>query len=164
MYHMKCCILAINQVIIKVHHHKFTNEKPQNLIHEMHEGPKSIRQTKSMTSHSYNPYLALKAIFHSSPFLHPNLVVSTFKVNLRENLRPMKLIKHIIQSGDRKLIFDGNVVYGLRIHRHMPSPIFRGHQKSANQTKSQVLRNCPTLIMFIYLIKASLCIYTHHDY
>jgi len=37
---------AVNQYIIKVYHHKFTNKWPKQLSHNSHKGAKSIGQSK----------------------------------------------------------------------------------------------------------------------
>ena len=65
----------------------------------------------------------------------------------------MQLIKHVIQLWDRKLVLDGDIVDGPRIHKHSPCTIHLRYEKSGNQVRTQTF---PNVCMIKQLLDLSL--------
>jgi len=93
----------------------------------------ALERPKGMKKPLIQPTLGLKGGLPFIFFLHPNLAISTSKINLRENFRPIKLIKHIIQSGNKKSTLNSNVVYDLRINTHSQVPPFLGIKRAVTE-------------------------------
>ena len=58
--------VAIDENVIKVDHKELSHVRTEDFCHKTHEGAWAFESPNGITSHSYNPSLVLKAVFHSS--------------------------------------------------------------------------------------------------
>ncbi|CAA7017968.1 unnamed protein product [Microthlaspi erraticum] len=63
----------------------------------------------------------------------------------------MQLIKHIIKSRDRMSILYSDIVDGSAVHTHAPTPIFLGHKKNRNSTRTHAFPDVTLIHKLIYL-------------
>lgn len=105
-------IIVIEKNIIKVNNNKFFNNMFENMIHKAHKCTRSFRETK------WHYYLFIQTIscfecYFSFIFksISNRLNDSHCEVNLEEYKCPMKLVKKIIQTTNRKAIINTNLIY-----------------------------------------------------
>ena len=83
---------------------------------------RALDNLKGITTHLQTSF-GVGACFPFLSHIHPCLVLSIPKVNLRENLKTMELILHVIKVRDRMSTIDGDVVIGLIISTHSHNAI-----------------------------------------
>ncbi|CAA7043939.1 unnamed protein product [Microthlaspi erraticum] len=71
----------------------------------------------------------------------------------------MQLIKHIIKSRDRMSILYSDIVDGSAVHTHAPTPIFLGHKKNRNSTRTHAF---PDVTLIHKLINLALEFFGFH--
>ena len=65
--------------------------------------------------------------------------MSTPEVYLREEHKPVKLIKHVLQPRYGMSVFDGDFIDGLTIHTHPNRSILLRHKKAKNDARAKAL-------------------------
>jgi len=74
-------LLTINQDIIKVNDYKLTNKSTQHMIYQSHKSTRCISKSKRHNQPLIQTIFSFKNSFSFIPFFHPNLMITTFKIN-----------------------------------------------------------------------------------
>ena len=121
LFHMNCMVLhglAMYKYVIEIDNNEFANQRSQDVIHKTHKSGRSIGQTKWHDEPFIETEFGLEGRL---PFVsngHPYLVVTTTKINFRENGGTTKFIQHIIQTRNRVPIANGNGIDRATIYTH----------------------------------------------
>ena len=107
-----------HQNIIKINNNKCTQESAQDMVHEAHEGGRSVGEAKWHDKPFIESILRLECRLPHVTFGHPDLVVTAPEINFGEDGGAVELIQHVIKA--RVTVFDGDLVDGSTINTHPP--------------------------------------------
>jgi hypothetical protein len=122
-------ILRVDQYVIDEHYDKLVQIFRKDLVRQIHKVGRDFYQSK------IHHHLLVQTIPQSEDRLQKvtclyfQLILSRSKVDFREHMRTMELIKQTINPRQRVLVLDGNLSQSTIIHTHPLSTILLWDKK-----------------------------------
>jgi hypothetical protein len=135
MLQVFCPSLVVYENVNQIHHYKTIGERSQDIIHHPHKHFRSIFQTKGHDQPFKNTFFSLKGDLPHICMFYWELVVARLQINLNEVFVPHKLIKEVIDSGNRVPVSNRDFIQSPIINLESPGPIFIIHQYDWAPTK-----------------------------
>src|SRR6184192_4358286 len=120
---MLLVISAIDQDIIDVYDHTDVQQRFQDVLDQYLEGSWSIRESEGHDFVLIVTISCAKGCFLDVIFVNADLIVSPMKVDFGKNLCTLKSVNEVVNEGDGKSVFLGDLVQGSIVNAHAQLPI-----------------------------------------
>ncbi|KAK4731539.1 hypothetical protein R3W88_024527 [Solanum pinnatisectum] len=118
MINMIILTSLIDQNIINEHNYEHIKVLSKHPIHQIHRRCWSINQSKRHYQKLIMTIPNSKSHFWNITIIHPQLVITRPKINLREITCSLKLVNQIIYPWKRLLILNGHLVQLTIVNTH----------------------------------------------
>jgi hypothetical protein len=118
---------AVDKNVVKLNNDKLVEKMSQDLVHHAHESAWSIRKAEWHNDPLEKAFFGFESRFPFITGTDSDLVISTFKINFREYLGTIELIKHIFKSRNGEPLPCSDTIYCSAIHTHAETLILLWH-------------------------------------
>ena len=111
---------TIYEDIIKEDHNEVSQVGLKYFIHQCLERGRGICEAKWHDQKFIMAIMCVERCFRDIIRVNPNLVIPRMKIQLGEKMSTVELIQKLINNGNWKLIFDGDVIKSSKVDAEAP--------------------------------------------
>jgi len=119
----------VDEDVIKIHDHKPTKMRTEDVIHQGLECGRCICETKGEHNKLIEAIPSAERRLGDVLLLDADLVVARAEVNLGEETCTMEAIQEVVDAGDGVPVLDGDLVEGTVVHTQAEGSILLLHKE-----------------------------------